>query len=155
MTDPFKPKFHSPIQNNIGPNFGHGLNFVTVSHRKTRTMLMLSFIGFFWRFYVVVTTDQERTRTDDRHRTIRTTHGTRTHGTRQPRAQLTAPRRLPGPPTATARTQPTRTVGPYLHLRHATPTPTRITPGTTMALNNHHRGKFHFKRKRVFFDVCR
>ena len=32
MTDLFAPKFYSSIQNNIGPNFGQGLNFVTRDH---------------------------------------------------------------------------------------------------------------------------
>ena len=28
----FAPKFYSLIQNNIGPNFGDGLNFITCEH---------------------------------------------------------------------------------------------------------------------------
>ena len=30
--DPFAPKFYSSIQNNIGQNFGEGLNFTTCEH---------------------------------------------------------------------------------------------------------------------------
>ena len=34
VVDQFAPKFYSPIQNNIGPNFGDGLNSVTCDHLK-------------------------------------------------------------------------------------------------------------------------
>ena len=33
--DSFAPKFYSPIQNNIGPNFADGLNFVWCEHSLT------------------------------------------------------------------------------------------------------------------------
>ena len=32
VADPFVPKFYSPIQNNVRPNFGEVLNFVTCEH---------------------------------------------------------------------------------------------------------------------------
>ena len=36
MTDPFVNKFYSPLQNNMGPNFGDGLNFVTCGYSRLR-----------------------------------------------------------------------------------------------------------------------
>ena len=35
VMDPFALKFYSPIQNNIGPNFGDGLDFVTCEQTLT------------------------------------------------------------------------------------------------------------------------
>ena len=41
MADPFAPKFHSLIQNNIGLNFSDGLNFVTCEHSLTVVLPLL------------------------------------------------------------------------------------------------------------------
>ena len=35
VADPFEPKSHSLIQNNMGPNFSNGLNLVTCEHSLT------------------------------------------------------------------------------------------------------------------------
>ena len=35
MTDPFAQKIYLPMQNNIDPNFGDELNFVTCEHSFT------------------------------------------------------------------------------------------------------------------------